>query len=455
MSAGKSTGKFLETLAGTRFPTPPIWLMRQAGRYLPEYRAIRATTRSFLEFCYTPDKAVEVTLQPIRRFGFDAAIIFSDILVVPDALGQKVWFEEGEGPKLEALTDPAQFGQLSRARLPDHLAPVYEAIRQTRAALPVETALLGFAGAPFTLACYMIEGSGSRDFAKVKQWAYGHPESFGLLIDLLVEAVVDHLSLQVEAGADAVQLFDSWAGVLPEEQLFRWSLDPMVRIAQALRERHPEDPDHRLSARRRAGGADVPAAGCLHGTVDRYRHRRALGGQGIAAAHLPARQSRSDHAGGGWRRTGARGDAHPRQARQRVVRVQSRPRRRAADAARAMSRAWSRSCATGSRAHEDRHRPVQSRRTRFARGSAAVPAQPVQRSRDHRACRRCLRLPLARFIASRRAPKAQKIYAQIGGASPILGQTEAQARALEDALGTGTAPATNGAAMSACATGIR
>ena len=237
-----SGSKFLETLAGRRFATPPVWLMRQAGRYLPEYRAVRATTKSFLEFCYTPDKAVEVTLQPIRRFGFDAAIIFSDILVVPDALGQKVWFEEGEGPKLEALTDPAQFGQLSRARLGDFLAPVYEAIKQTRAALPKETALLGFAGAPFTLACYMIEGSGSKDFAKVKKWAYAHPESFGLLIDLLVDSVIDHLSNQVEAGADGVQLFDSWAGVLPEEQLFRWSLDPLVRIAKGLRERHPSIP---------------------------------------------------------------------------------------------------------------------------------------------------------------------------------------------------------------------
>jgi uroporphyrinogen decarboxylase len=146
-----SAGKFLETLARTRFPTPPVWLMRQAGRYLPEYRAVRATTASFLEFCYTPDKAVEVNLQPIRRFGLDAAIIFSDILVVPDALGQKVWFEEGEGPKLEALSDPSQFGRLTRARLPDRLAPVYEAIRRTRSVLHRETALLGFAGAPFTL----------------------------------------------------------------------------------------------------------------------------------------------------------------------------------------------------------------------------------------------------------------------------------------------------------------
>src|SRR5690349_15055768 len=161
-----TAGKFLQTLAGQRFPTPPVWLMRQAGRYLPEYRAVRATTNSFLDFCYTPEKSVEVTLQPIRRFGLDAAIIFSDILVVPDALGQKVWFEEGEGHKLDPLSDPAQCGRLSRARLPEHLAPVYAAIRETRAALPEETALLGFAGAPFTLACYMIEGGASRDFAK-------------------------------------------------------------------------------------------------------------------------------------------------------------------------------------------------------------------------------------------------------------------------------------------------
>ena len=161
-------GKFLQTLAGTRFPTPPIWLMRQAGRYLPEYRAVRATTRSFFDLAYTPEKAVEVTLQPVRRYMLDAGIIFSDILVIPDALGQKVWFEEGEGPKLEALTDPAQFGQLSRARLAEHLAPVYAAIKETRRALPPEVALLGFAGAPFTLACYMIEGGGSDDWRTVK-----------------------------------------------------------------------------------------------------------------------------------------------------------------------------------------------------------------------------------------------------------------------------------------------
>ncbi len=235
-------GRLLETLHGARLPSPPIWLMRQAGRYLPEYRAVRAATRSFLELCYTPDKAVEVTLQPVKRFGLDAAIIFSDILVVPDALGQKVWFVEGEGPRLEPLNEPAEFGRLSRARLGDHLAPVYKAISATRAALSQGTALLGFAGAPFTLACYMIEGGASRDFAKVKSWAYRHPDSFGLLIDLLVEAIVDHLANQIDAGADAVQLFDSWAGLLPEEQLFSWSLEPMVRIAHGVRARHPRTP---------------------------------------------------------------------------------------------------------------------------------------------------------------------------------------------------------------------
>ena len=237
-----SSGKFLETLAGRRDLSPPIWLMRQAGRYLPEYRRVRAATASFLELCYTPDKVVEVTLQPIRRFSFDAAIIFSDILVVPDALGQKVWYEDGEGPKLEPLTDPAQFGNLSRARLPEHLAPVYRAIRATRDALPKDTALLGFAGAPFTLACYMIEGGGSRDHSLVKHWAFTHPDSFGLLIDLLIDAVVDHLGHQIDAGADAVQLFDSWAGILPEAHLFRWSLEPMMRIAQEVRRLHPKIP---------------------------------------------------------------------------------------------------------------------------------------------------------------------------------------------------------------------
>ena len=379
-----STGKFLETLAGTRFPTPPIWLMRQAGRYLPEYRAVRATTRSFLEFCYTPDKAVEVTLQPVRRFGLDAAIIFSDILVVPDALGQKVWFEEGEGPKLEALTDPADFGQLTRARLPEKLAPVYEAIRRTRAELPRETALLGFAGAPFTLACYMIEGSGSRDFAKVKGWAYRHPDSFGLLIDLLVDAVVDHLVNQIDAGADAVQLFDSWAGVLPEEQLFGWSLEPMVRIAHAVHARHPKTPI--IAFPRAVGPATLM-----------YRRNDAFAALSIdtgIGAHWAARELQPHICLQGNLdplMLVAGGAALEREATRILDKlghgpfvfnlghgvVPQTPPEHVAQLVEIV-RNWKPS----TRAREDRHHPVQSRRTRFAGSGAALPAQPVRRSRD-------------------------------------------------------------------------
>jgi uroporphyrinogen decarboxylase len=233
---------FLGVLRGEHPATPPVWLMRQAGRYLPEYRQARGQAGSFLDLCYTPDLATEVTLQPIRRFGFDAAIIFSDILVVPQALGRKLWFEEGEGPRLDPMTGPADIAALAPADIEATLQPVYQAIRQTRAALPMHTPLIGFCGAPFTLACYMIEGGGSREFLKVKQWAYGHPDSFRRLTDKLVQACVEHLDLQVQAGCDAVQIFDSWAGVLPEEQLFRWSVQPMQAIARGLRQRHPEVP---------------------------------------------------------------------------------------------------------------------------------------------------------------------------------------------------------------------
>ncbi len=229
-------------LRGERTPGPPVWLMRQAGRYLPEYRASRARAGSFLDLCYSPDFATEVTLQPIRRYGFDASIIFSDILVVPQAMGRKLWFEEGEGPKLDPMEGPADVARLSSAGLEDRLQPVYEAIRRTRAALPESTDLIGFCGAPFTLACYMIEGGGSRDWFKVKQWAYGHPESFRRLIEALVDACAAHLARQVEAGCDVVQIFDSWAGVLPEEQLFHWSVQPTQAIARKLRERHPGTP---------------------------------------------------------------------------------------------------------------------------------------------------------------------------------------------------------------------
>ena len=232
----------LRALRGERQAVPPVWLMRQAGRYLPEYRELRAQAKGFLDLCYTPDLAVEVTLQPIRRYGFDAAILFSDILVVPDALGQKVWFEEGVGPRLEALEHAADLQRLSREGLHEKLAPVYETLRRLSRELPAETTLIGFAGAPWTVASYMLEGSSSKDFAAGKRWAYGAPEDFQQLIDLLVEATGDYLIAQIDAGAEAVQIFDSWAGVWPEAQLRRWCLEPVTALVARVKRQRPGVP---------------------------------------------------------------------------------------------------------------------------------------------------------------------------------------------------------------------
>ena len=233
---------FLDALAGRIVDPPPVWLMRQAGRYLPEYRATRAAAGSFLDLCYDPARAAEVTLQPIRRFGFDAAIIFSDILVVPHALGQKVWFEEGAGPRLDPIRDAAGLRALDGGAVPGRLEPVYEAIRRTRGALPERVAMIGFAGAPWTIATYMIEGGGSRDFIAAKGWAYRDPASFDRLIALLVGAIADHLVAQITAGAEAVQIFDTWAGALPEDALARWSLAPIAAIAARVKAAHPAVP---------------------------------------------------------------------------------------------------------------------------------------------------------------------------------------------------------------------
>jgi len=232
----------LRALGGESLASPPVWLMRQAGRYLPEYRAIRAEAKGFLDLCFTPDMAVEVTLQPIRRFGFDAAILFSDILVVPHALGQKVWFEEGSGPRLEALERPGDLERLGRDGLHEALAPVYETLRRLKRELPAETTLIGFAGAPWTVASYMLEGGSSRDFAAGKRWAYGAPEALQRLIDLLVEATGDYLIAQIDAGAEAVQIFDSWAGIWPEAQLRRWCLEPAKALVARLRRERPGVP---------------------------------------------------------------------------------------------------------------------------------------------------------------------------------------------------------------------
>jgi len=236
---------FLRAIAGDTVTPPPIWLMRQAGRYLPEYRKIRAGARDFLDLCYTPDLAIEVTLQPIRRFGFDAAILFSDILVVPHALGQEVRFVEGEGPKLQPLRNAADISGLSVARLQSSdtvLESVYKAVAGVRAALPADVALIGFAGAPWTVACYMVEGGTSREFHAVKRWALGDPDGFARLIGVIVEGTVEHLLRQVEAGAEVLQLFDSHAGILPDGAYERWVVEPNARIVAALRARHPDLP---------------------------------------------------------------------------------------------------------------------------------------------------------------------------------------------------------------------
>ena len=234
--------RLLRVLAGEVLTPPPIWLMRQAGRYLPEYRAVRATVGGFLELCYTPDPAAEVTLQPIRRFGFDAAILFSDILVVPDALGQKVEFVEGEGPRLDPIRSERELARLQRNATRTKFARVFETVAKVREALPHETALFGFCGAPWTVATYMVEGQKSPDQAQARLWGYRDPQGFQRLIDLLADVSVDYLSGQIEAGADVVQIFDTWAGSLPEDQLRRWVIDPTKRMVSGLKERHPGVP---------------------------------------------------------------------------------------------------------------------------------------------------------------------------------------------------------------------
>jgi uroporphyrinogen decarboxylase len=237
-----STKPMLRSLAGEIAARPPVWLMRQAGRYLPEYRKVRAGVSGFLELCYTPELAVEVSLQPIRRYGLDAAILFSDILVVPDALGQDVAFREGEGPVLEPIRSAEEVARLRPEGIHERLAPVYETVRRLAASLPGEVALIGFAGAPWTVATYMVEGGTSRNFHNVQLWAYRDPAGFARLIDCLVAATIEYLSAQIVAGVEIVQLFDSWAGVLPEPGFERWVVAPTARIVAALRQRHPTVP---------------------------------------------------------------------------------------------------------------------------------------------------------------------------------------------------------------------
>jgi uroporphyrinogen decarboxylase len=229
----------LEVLQGRRQTIPPIWMMRQAGRYLPEYRATREKAGSFLNLCFTPELAAEVTLQPIRRFGFDAAILFSDILVVPHALGQPVDYVEGEGPKLERVELRPGLPKLSRDVDQKVLAPVYETIKRVKAELPPDVTVLGFCGAPWTVATYMVAGHGTSDQMAARLAAYQNPDVFAELIDILARASVDYLVPQLQAGADAVQIFDTWAGVLPPEEFTRWCIQPTRRIVDGVRAKIP------------------------------------------------------------------------------------------------------------------------------------------------------------------------------------------------------------------------
>jgi uroporphyrinogen decarboxylase len=240
------TKKLLQALSGEAVWPPPVWLMRQAGRYLPEYRAIRASVPDFITLCTTPALAAEVTIQPIRRYNFDAAILFSDILLIPWALGQGLSFKEGEGPVLPPLRGEAAFRALDPSRVAEKTAPVMDTIRQTRLGLTAEgfdsTTLIGFAGAPFTVACYMVEGGGSRDFAITRTLAWQNTGLFDRIIDLLTETTVVYLAAQIEAGAEALMLFDSWAGNLAPSQFRRYVIEPTQRIAATLHQRFPHIP---------------------------------------------------------------------------------------------------------------------------------------------------------------------------------------------------------------------
>ncbi len=257
----------LRALAGETLPTPPIWMMRQAGRYLPEYRATRARAGDFLSLCYNPELAAEVTLQPIRRYGFDAAILFADILLLPQALGPKLWFVEGEGPRMETSTTMEQV----RAWKPigaihDTLSPIYETVRILSRELPTETTLIGFAGAPWTVATYMIAGRGSKDQAAAHALKAADREAFTAIIDILTDATVEYLSAQVAAGAEVVKLFDSWAGSLKGQDFTDFALKPTAKIIAAIKARHPGVPI--IAFPREAGDgyigfADATGADCV------------------------------------------------------------------------------------------------------------------------------------------------------------------------------------------------
>jgi uroporphyrinogen decarboxylase len=233
---------FIRVLNGENLAVPPVWLMRQAGRYLPEYMEVRKKAGSFLTLCYTPELATEVTLQPIRRFGFDAAILFSDILVVPDAMGQSVSFEAGEGPRLEPIRNSSELTRLDADRTNEKFSIVWEAVARIRSGLPSEVSLIGFCGAPWTVATYMVGGKGSADQAETRKFAYSDQKGFAQLIDILVNVSVEYLCGQIKAGAQALQIFDSWAGNLPDNEFRRWVIEPNAKIVKEVRKQYPDFP---------------------------------------------------------------------------------------------------------------------------------------------------------------------------------------------------------------------
>lgn len=269
---------------------PPVWLMRQAGRYLPEYRATRQQAGGFLDLCYAPKLAAEVTLQPIRRYGFDAAILFADILLVPHALGQSLTFEEGEGPRLDPVRTAADLARLTGTDINTRFSLVYEAVSLIRSALPAETALIGFCGAPWTVATYMVGGAGSPEQAEARLLAYRDPQLFQQLIDLLVATSVEYLCGQVAAGAGILQIFDSWAGSLPETEFGKWVVAPTRAIVDGVRSRYPQVPI--IGFPRGAGmlapayveGTKVDGIGC--DTASPLRQLRDLSGKSLVQGNL-------------------------------------------------------------------------------------------------------------------------------------------------------------------------
>lgn len=233
----------LRALAGESLPTPPIWMMRQAGRYLPEYKATRAQAGDFLSLCYNPDLAAEVTLQPIRRYGFDAAILFADILLLPQALGADLWFVTGEGPRLSTITNAEELKALKPVTaIHETLNPIYETVKILSRELPAETTLIGFAGAPWTVATYMIAGQGTPDQGPAHALKDANREVFEALLDLITEGTIDYLSKQIDAGAEVVKLFDSWAGSLKGDDFVNYAVKPATKITAALKAKHPDTP---------------------------------------------------------------------------------------------------------------------------------------------------------------------------------------------------------------------